>query len=143
MYKHLISVGFLLLIIVLVITFLENKIAREYFQSSLDDAQKLDMLETEMQYLRREYETVMSTYTHLKTQMIDINISVSEKLEETLKIEEDALYKLHDITSQIQALKEKVNTIESLNSKSYDNILRLFKTYVFEGREPPLVEEES
>ena len=82
------------------ITFLENKIAREYFQSSLDDAQKLDMLETEMQYLRREYETVMSTYTHLKTQMTDINISVSEKLEETLKIEEDALYKLHDRESQ-------------------------------------------
>lgn len=144
MYKHLVLIGLLLLIIAAAITFLETKILREYFSLSLDNEKSLEFIESEIEKLRNTYSLVMTTYKHAKKQITDNDILVSEKLSQMTQLNKDIDIRLKQIILEINALKKQIENTEVKSSKLYTHLLRLFRIYVFEGKEiPPLVEEEE
>jgi hypothetical protein len=147
MFRQLAAVFCAVLLIHVLLAVYDKKIILEAYESSKDYAEQIEILESEIMYLRSTYDLVMKSYMQIKEKSTKESLLMEEKMSEIDVLDDKMSDFMRTLSSKITAIEEKLNTSEARHKGYYTRLMDMFRVYVFKGELPPIyqssVDEEE
>lgn len=136
MFRQLATVFCAVLLIHVLLAVCDKKKNLEAYESSKDEAVQLEILESEIMYLRSTYDLVMKSYMHIKGQCAEKDLLLDEKLSLIDTLEGKMSSFMENVAWKITAMEEKLKTSEARHNGYYTRLMDMFRVYVLKGKSP-------